>query len=104
MRYGVHKTKAFCEILFRTSRITSEAWSPIIGQLFEGLGITLPLPPFTLFSSQAYTNKVNDYHQSLFMIEHGGTLPKAFNAVDGRIDSMTTTAVFSYHELILIEK
>jgi len=35
----------------------------------------------------------------IVMIEQGGTFPKAFNAVDGRIDSMTTTAVFSYHEL-----
>jgi hypothetical protein len=31
-------------------------------------------------------------------IEQGGTTPGAFNAVNGRIDSMTTTAVFSCYE------
>jgi hypothetical protein len=35
----------------------------------------------------------------IVMIEQGGTAPEAFNAVDGRIDSMTVTAVFSYYEL-----
>ena len=34
----------------------------------------------------------------IVMIEQGGTAPEAFNAVDGRIDSMNTTAVFSYCE------
>jgi hypothetical protein len=30
------------------------------------------------------------------MIEQGGTAEAAFDTVDGTIDSMTTTAVFSY--------
>jgi len=34
----------------------------------------------------------------IVMIEQGGTAPEAFNTVDGRIDSMTITAVFSYYE------
>jgi hypothetical protein len=34
----------------------------------------------------------------MVIIEQGGTAEEAFNAVDGRIDSMTTTAVFSYYE------
>jgi hypothetical protein len=34
----------------------------------------------------------------IIMIKQGGTPSEAFNAVDGRIDSMTTTAVFSYYE------
>jgi hypothetical protein len=32
------------------------------------------------------------------MMEQGGTALEAFNAVDGRIDNMTTAAVFSYYE------
>jgi hypothetical protein len=34
----------------------------------------------------------------IVMIEQGGIALDAFNAVDGTIDSMTTTAVFSYYE------
>lgn len=34
----------------------------------------------------------------IVMIEQGGIAEEAFNAVDGRINSMTTTAVFSYYE------
>ena len=34
----------------------------------------------------------------IVMIEQGGTAPEAFNSVDGRIDSITTTVVFSYCE------
>jgi hypothetical protein len=34
----------------------------------------------------------------IVMIEQGGTAEEAFNAVDGRIDSITTTVVFSYYE------
>jgi hypothetical protein len=32
----------------------------------------------------------------MVMIEHGRTAERVFNAVDGTIDNMTTTIVFSY--------
>jgi hypothetical protein len=32
----------------------------------------------------------------MVIIEQGGTAERAFNAVDGTIDNMTTTIVFSY--------
>ena len=32
----------------------------------------------------------------IVIIEHGGTAKRAFNAVDGIIDNMTTIVVFSY--------
>ena len=34
----------------------------------------------------------------IVMMEQGGTSSDAFNAVGGRIDSMTIIAVFSYYE------
>jgi hypothetical protein len=34
----------------------------------------------------------------MVVIEQGGTAERAFNAVDGIIDNMTTTIVFSYYK------
>jgi len=34
----------------------------------------------------------------LVIIEQGGTAKRAFNAIDGTIDNMTTTIVFSFYK------
>ena len=34
----------------------------------------------------------------MVIIEQGGIAERAFNAVDGTIDNMTTTIVFSYYK------
>ena len=34
----------------------------------------------------------------MVIIEQGGTAERAFNTVDGTIDNMTTTIVFSYYK------
>jgi hypothetical protein len=38
------------------------------------------------------------------MIEQGGTVERAFNAINGIIDNMTTTIVFSYCNRTPVEK
>jgi hypothetical protein len=35
----------------------------------------------------------------MVIIEQGGTAERAFNAVDGTVNNMTTTVVFSYYKL-----